>query len=94
MLKTPKLIAPLFLIAIGTLAACDDDGTGIAQLDARMEIDPPILDFGNVQIGTTITKEVFIRNTGEELLVYVSATSPPFDMRSRGSGFSYVPPGS
>ena len=36
----------------------------------------------------------FIRNTGEELLVYVSATSPPFDMPSRESGFSYVPPGS
>lgn len=33
-----------------------------------------------------------IRNTGGEPLVYVSATSPPFDMPASDSVFAYVPP--
>ena len=33
-----------------------------------------------------------ILNTGSTPLVYVSATSPPFDMPAPGSVFAYVPP--
>jgi mannose-6-phosphate isomerase-like protein (cupin superfamily) len=32
-----------------------------------------------------------VRNTGTEPLVYVSATSPPFDLPPEGSGFDYEP---
>jgi mannose-6-phosphate isomerase-like protein (cupin superfamily) len=32
-----------------------------------------------------------IRNTGEEPLVYVSATAPPFELPPEGSGFEYEP---
>ncbi len=32
-----------------------------------------------------------IRNTGTEPIVYVSATSPPFDMPAGDSAFAYVP---
>ena len=33
-----------------------------------------------------------IRNTGEEPLVFISATSPPFEMPPAGSAFAYSPP--
>ena len=33
-----------------------------------------------------------IRNTGEEPLVFVSATAPPFEMPAMGSPFAYEPP--
>ena len=32
-----------------------------------------------------------IRNTGEEQLVFISATSPPFDMPPPDSPFAYSP---
>ena len=33
-----------------------------------------------------------IRNTGVEPLVFISATSPPFEMPPAGSAFAYSPP--
>ncbi len=33
-----------------------------------------------------------IRNSGDEPLVYVSATAPPFELPPAGSGFEYAPP--
>ncbi len=33
-----------------------------------------------------------IRNTGDEPLVFVSATAPPFDLPPEGSAFAYEPP--
>jgi len=33
-----------------------------------------------------------IRNVGDESLMYVSATSPPFRMPGPGSAFAYTPP--
>jgi mannose-6-phosphate isomerase-like protein (cupin superfamily) len=33
-----------------------------------------------------------IRNTGDEPLVFISATAPPFDLPPEGSAFAYGPP--
>ncbi len=61
-------------------------GHGVMKVgDEEREVWPGTLVF--VPPGTGHT----IRNTGEEPLAYVSATSPPFELPPEGSGFEYEP---
>ncbi len=76
-LKLPFLCTALGL-GLG-LTACEDDA-GIIEVEARMEIDPPVVDFGPVQVGTTQTIEVFVRNTGTaNLNISGVSKGTPFD---------------
>lgn len=62
-------------------------GTGLMRVgDEQQEVVPGTLAF--VPRGAKHA----IRNTGSEPLVYVSATSPPFDMPASDSVFAYVLP--
>ena len=65
-------------------------GRGIMKVgDEEQEVGPGTMIFVPSGAGHAI------RNTGEEPLVYVSATSPPFQLPPPGSGFDYEPaPGS
>ncbi len=53
--------------ALAGLGACNDGGT-VFDLDAQLTIDPPIVDLGPVQIGTTRTVDILLRNTGKATL--------------------------
>jgi mannose-6-phosphate isomerase-like protein (cupin superfamily) len=62
-------------------------GTGLMRVnDEEQEVGPGTLVF--IPPGAKHS----IRNTGSVPLVYVSATSPPFDMPAKDSAFAYVPP--
>jgi mannose-6-phosphate isomerase-like protein (cupin superfamily) len=62
-------------------------GNGLMRVDdEEQEVTPGTLAF--IPRGASHA----IRNTGSEPLVYVSATSPPFDMPASDSVFAYVPP--
>ncbi len=62
-------------------------GTGLMRVnDEVQEVAPGMLVF--IPPGAKHA----IRNTGSDPLVYVSATSPPFEMPARDSAFAYVPP--
>jgi len=62
-------------------------GTGLMRVDDEaQEVAPGTLVF--IPRGAKHA----IRNTGSEPLVYVSATSPPFEMPAKDSTFAYVPP--
>ncbi len=62
-------------------------GTGLMRVnDEEQEVSPGTLVF--IPPGA----EHSIRNTGSVSLVYVSATSPPFDMPAPESVFAYAPP--
>ena len=84
--KVPKtmrsLKLPLLCSALGLglgLVGCEDD-TGIVEVEARMTIDPPVVDFGPVQVGTTETIDVFIQNTGTANLILSGISKgDPFD---------------
>jgi len=61
-------------------------GHGIMKVgDEEEEVGPGTMIFVPPSTGHAI------RNTGTEPLVYVSATSPPFDLPAEGSGFDYEP---
>jgi len=63
-------------------------GTGLMRVnDEALDVGPGTLVF--IPPGAKHS----ILNTGSVPLVYVSATSPPFDMPAPESVFSYVPPG-
>lgn len=63
-------------------------GTGLMRVnDQEQEVGPGTLVF--IPPGAKHS----IRNTGSVSLVYVSATSPPFDMPAPESVFAYVPSG-
>ena len=52
------LVAPLLLVLS---AGCDDDtGRDLAINEGRLELDPPILDFGLVQVNTEVSAKVVI----------------------------------
>lgn len=53
--------------------------------DERREVGPGTMVFTPPGAGHAI------RNSGEEPLIYVSATAPPFELAPEGSGFAYVP---
>ncbi|MEE2903333.1 MAG: choice-of-anchor D domain-containing protein [Myxococcota bacterium] len=60
------LVAPLLLVLS---AGCDDDtGRDLAINEGRLELDPPILDFGLVQVNTEVSAKVVIKNTGVGVL--------------------------
>lgn len=62
-------------------------GTGLMKVsDEEQEVTPGTLAF--IPRGAKHA----IRNTGRDPLLYVSATSPPFDMPDSYSVFAYVPP--
>jgi hypothetical protein len=46
------------------LVACDDPVT-VTEVNYKYAVDPLRIDFGNVQIGTSATREFFIRNSGD-----------------------------
>ena len=61
-------------------------GRGIMKVgDDEEEVGPGTMIFVPPSTGHAI------RNTGAEPLVYVSATSPPFVLPPKGSGFDYEP---
>ena len=61
-------------------------GRGIMRVgDEQQEVGPGTMVFTPPGAGHAI------RNTGEEPLVYVSATAPPFELPPEGSGFAYEP---
>ncbi len=67
-------------LALGLLAAvtgCEDDGA-IAVLEARIEVDPPEVQFGQVQVGTTQQQQVVVTNTGNGLLDFSLVEGNPF----------------
>ncbi|MEO1228377.1 MAG: choice-of-anchor D domain-containing protein [Myxococcota bacterium] len=67
----------LALGALVGLAGCEDD-VGIQISPPAIQIDPPSVDFGNVQVGTTGTETLFIRNTGGSVLTFDLNKGNPF----------------
>ncbi|MDP2949660.1 MAG: cupin domain-containing protein [Chloroflexota bacterium] len=62
-------------------------GRGLMKVgDEEQEVGPGTMVFIPPRTGHAI------RNTGDEPLIYVSATAPPFELPSAGSGFAYAPP--
>jgi mannose-6-phosphate isomerase-like protein (cupin superfamily) len=62
-------------------------GRGLMTVgDEEREVGPGTLVFVPPRTGHAIF------NTGDEPLVYVSATAPPFELPSEDSGFAYTPP--
>lgn len=61
------------------LAACNDDGT-IVEREPNIVIDDDSIDFGDVQVGTTVTRNILIRNDGDFPLSLTSVSrAEPFD---------------
>jgi hypothetical protein len=61
-------------------AACDDDSGTIRQVFPELRLEPATVDFGDVQIGTSVTKTVLIKNDGEaNLSVDAIVEGTPFD---------------
>ena len=63
-----RLALPAFALSLGVGAVGCDDTVDVQVLEARLEIDPPVVDFGNVQVGTEASIVVLLRNTGDALL--------------------------
>ncbi len=75
-----KLSRALPLLALSvSWAGCQDPVT-IDKVQPKMELDPASLSFGQVQIGTTVTKTILVRNTGTGNLTLSSVNEgTPFD---------------
>lgn len=58
---------------MGAAVGCDDT-VDVQALQAKLEIDPPTVSFGNVQVGTEASQVVLLRNTGDALLVLEGAS--------------------
>jgi hypothetical protein len=69
-------------LALGALlggAGCDDD-VGVTVLEQSIQVDPPSLDFGNVQVGgEPKTLGIFVRNTGQTSVDVQVSPRAPFD---------------
>ncbi len=76
-----RLMPALALTAASGLAACNDDVT-VQTVPPEMELESTAVDFGNVQVGTSATRELLIRNTGGSVLTLEDPT--------RGMPFSDV----
>ncbi|MCA9554139.1 MAG: choice-of-anchor D domain-containing protein [Myxococcales bacterium] len=73
-------LTPALAVALGLGAAACGDGLDVVQLQAKMELDPATVTFGNVQVGTEATIVVLVRNTGNATLVVDGVSrGEPFD---------------
>src|SRR5687768_7584433 len=71
---------PLLACSLGLVIAGCDDQVDIVQVEPKMELDPDTLSFGDVQIGTKVTKTILVQNTGEGTLNIGSVSEGnPFD---------------
>ncbi|MBI2377622.1 MAG: choice-of-anchor D domain-containing protein [Deltaproteobacteria bacterium] len=68
----------LFLVSLAA-AACDDSGSGLGQLAGKIEVSP-LVDFGDVQIGMLLSKELAVKNTGTAAVRILAI--------DRGAGFN------
>ena len=72
------LTPALALGAVLGMTACDDE-IQVIDVPPRLEIDPPLVDFGAVQLDTTQTRTVFLRNNGGTDLTLDLARGGVFD---------------
>lgn len=63
--KLPPFSVPGAILAVSLASAACDDPVTVVEVQPKMELDQTVLDFGNVQIGTAVTKTFFIKNTGD-----------------------------
>lgn len=86
------------VFTLGIAAGCDDGAT-VDVLVPKMEVTPNPLDFGNVQVATSVTKRIDIKNDGTGTLS-ISSVEPlaideeftlsvpdPLRVQARGAGF-------
>ncbi len=79
-MRTTALWTPLTLSLVAVLTAgCPDDAGTVAQLEPGLEVDPLIVDFGDVEIDSEKELRVAVKNPGEGLLIYSVASGEPFD---------------
>ena len=67
LMRTLRTLPPILIAAlsIGLGVGCEDDPS-VVEVTPKLVLDPATsLDFGNVQVGTTVTKTFFIKNTGD-----------------------------
>ncbi|MCB9646744.1 MAG: choice-of-anchor D domain-containing protein [Deltaproteobacteria bacterium] len=79
-MTTNRLTLPALAFALAASAAACGDNVEVTQLQAKMELDPATVTFGNVQVGTEATIVVLVRNTGNATLVVDGVSrGEPFD---------------
>lgn len=57
-------------------SSCNDDASGLIVAEGKLELDPPTLDFGKVQIGTQTEGRIVLKNTGEGVLGLADIVMP------------------
>lgn len=66
LMRTLRTLPPiLFALSAGLAGLGCEDDPSVVNVTPKLELDPTSLDFGNVQVGTTVTKTFFIKNTGD-----------------------------
>lgn len=68
----------LLAAATSALAVGCEDETVLGDVQPGLSVEPTAIDFGAVQLGTTASREVFVRNTGTGTLEVSVAAGNPF----------------